>query len=335
MEILNFIGGLFGYILDFFYNLIPNYGVALILFTLFTKLILYPMSIQQQKSMALQSRMGEKQREIQAKYGADKNKYNEELMKLYEKEGFSPTSGCLPMLIQFPVLLGLFYAVSRPLTNVLHFAADKVSQIEKLLPTLVENAGNAAYRQITIISEFDKIQGSLTGILTGDEIERISSFSKGFNFLGLDLLGTPSFTTFLLLIPIFCFITSAGSSLFTTTLQGRKINVSALITAVLMSGVTTWFTFVVPAAVGLYWIFSNLFGFGQTYVLSKFYNAQQMCAKEESARIQKRLLEEQVELDKAAKNPKVYVPQPVLEGASTRPQKNVPPSGNNKRKKKR
>ena len=206
MEILNFIGGLFGYILDFFYNLIPNYGVALILFTLFTKLILYPMSIQQQKSMALQSRMGEKQREIQAKYGADKNKYNEELMKLYEKEGFSPTSGCLPMLIQFPVLLGLFYAVSRPLTNVLHFAADKVSQIEKLLPTLVENAGNAAYRQITIISEFDKIQGSLTGILTGDEIERISSFSKGFNFLGLDLLGTPSFTTFLLLIPIFCFI---------------------------------------------------------------------------------------------------------------------------------
>ena len=108
MQILNFFGGLLGYILWFFYIIVRNYGVAIILFTVVVKCLLFPFSIKQQKSMAAQSKMAAKQKELQARYGNDKMKYNEELQKLYEKEGISPMGGCLTTLLPFPFLLGLY-----------------------------------------------------------------------------------------------------------------------------------------------------------------------------------------------------------------------------------
>ncbi len=311
--IFGFFGSIFGYVLDFFYTLIPNYGIALILFTLFTKIILFPLSIHQQKSVAMQARMTVKQNELKAKHGTDKNRYNEELMKLYEKEGFSPTSGCMPMLIQLPIMLGLFYAVSSPLTNVLHIAAANFNQSslkETLTKWLTDIAKVGNYPQMQVIEHFNVLKDNLASVLTGNDIARIGEFAKGFNFFGLDLLATPSFSSALIIIPLLCFLTGVGSVLFSTMLQGRKLGIGSLVTAVMMSSITTMFSLAVPAAVGMYWVFSNIFGFGQTYILSKFYNAQQMCALEESARISRRDQEEQIQLEKAKKLPKVYVPAP-------------------------
>ena len=117
MQIFNFFGSILGYLLWFLYTIFRNYGVAIILFTVILKLVMFPMSIKQQKSMASQSKLADKQKELQKKYGTNKQKYNEELAKLYEKEGVNPGSGCLTSLLPFPIMLGIYYSVILPLSN--------------------------------------------------------------------------------------------------------------------------------------------------------------------------------------------------------------------------
>ena len=90
MEIFNFFGSIFGYLLWAAYYLVNNFGIAIIIFTLVFKIVLFPSSVKQQKSMAANSKLQARQRALQEKYGNDKQKYNEELQKLYEKENFSP-----------------------------------------------------------------------------------------------------------------------------------------------------------------------------------------------------------------------------------------------------
>lgn len=87
MEIFNWFGSILGYLLWFLYEIIPNYGVAIILFTIITKLLLLPFSVKQQKSMAANSKMAAKQQEIRTKYANDRLKMQEEMQKLMEQEG--------------------------------------------------------------------------------------------------------------------------------------------------------------------------------------------------------------------------------------------------------
>ena len=180
MQILNFFGSLLGYILWFFYIIVRNYGVAIILFTVVVKCLLFPFSIKQQKSMAAQSKMAAKQKELQARYGNDKMKYNEELQKLYEKEGISPMGGCLTTLLPFPIMLGLYYSVVFPLRNVLHLPSESVDQALALLQRIpgvgVNFSANSFYNEIELVKHFDSLKDHLTGIFTGSELDQISSW---------------------------------------------------------------------------------------------------------------------------------------------------------------
>ena len=108
--------------------LVHDYGIAIILFTLFLKIILFPTAIKQQKSMAANARLAAKQRELQKKYGNDKAKLNEEVSKLYQKEGVNPMGGCLSSLLPMLLLLGVYYAVINPLTNTMHIASETVTK---------------------------------------------------------------------------------------------------------------------------------------------------------------------------------------------------------------
>ena len=119
MAIFNFFGSILGYLLWFLYNIFHNYGVAIIFFTIIIKAVLFPFSVKSQRSMASQTKLADKQKELQAKYGNNKQKYNEELMKLYEKEGVNPSSGCLTTLLPLPIMLGIYYSVIMPLSNTL------------------------------------------------------------------------------------------------------------------------------------------------------------------------------------------------------------------------
>ena len=104
-----------GYLLALIYRLVGNYGISLIILTVIVKLVLYPLYAKQIKSTANMSDMSEKSKEIQKRYANDKEKMNEEMQKLYAESGFNPMSGCLPMLIQFPIIMGLFALLRNPM----------------------------------------------------------------------------------------------------------------------------------------------------------------------------------------------------------------------------
>ena len=170
MEIFNWFGSILGYLLWFLYEIVPNYGVAIILFTIITKLLLVPFSIKQQKSMAANSKMAAKQQEIRTKYANDKLKMQEEMQKLMEQEGVNPTSGCLVTLIPFPIMLGIYYTVLYPLQNVLHISVDSINKATALLSQIpgVGTTLNAGYySQMEIIKHFDQLRPHLT-MFTGD-----------------------------------------------------------------------------------------------------------------------------------------------------------------------
>ena len=104
-----------GYLLMWIYKLVGNYGISLIILTFIVKLALYPLYAKQIKSSGDMAEMSEKAQEIQRRYANDREKQNEEMQKLYSETGFNPMSGCLPMLIQFPIIMGLFALLRNPM----------------------------------------------------------------------------------------------------------------------------------------------------------------------------------------------------------------------------
>ena len=111
------IASLFGIALKAIYGVIGNYGLSIIVFTIIVKLILMPLTVKQTKSTFAMSEINPKVKEIQAKYKNKPEKQNEEISKLYKESGINPLSGCLPILIQMPIMMGLFYVFKDPVTH--------------------------------------------------------------------------------------------------------------------------------------------------------------------------------------------------------------------------
>ncbi len=322
----NAIGGIFGYILFFAFYLVKNFGAAIIIFTLIVKLLLFPFSIKQQKSMASNARFQQKQREIMEKYKNDRVKANEEISKLMEKENISPTAGCMPMLAPMLVMFGVWYAVRNPLTNVLHIGSGKVaSALEKLsaLPG-IGNSVNSQYGEISIVQYFNSIQSFLqdskgNALFSAEETRQISEFSKGFDFCGLDLLATPStsdFQSMMWLIPVLCFLTSVASMLIMQKMNGTKMQGCMLGMVLAMPLFSAWIAYSVPGAVGFYWIASTVMGFLQSLILNKFYSPAIVEAKAEAQRVVLRRQQEAEAVfieaeDDEEEEPEVSVQKPV------------------------
>lgn len=299
MDIFNWFGSLLGYLLWFLYEIVNNYGVAIILFTIIVKGLLFPFSIKQQKSMASQAKVQKKVRELQKIYANDKMKLSEETQKLYQKEGVSMSGGCLTMLIPFPILFGIYYSVLYPLRNALHIGADRVNAATQLL-TQIPGVGasfGTQYGEIQIIKHFADLKDYLT-MFTPEDMEKIESFSRGFQFLGLDLLATPqssSFSSMMWLIPVLCLVTSVGMQIYTMRKQpGAAQQQQGCMKYMLygMSLFTAYLAYTMPGAVGFYWTLQTLLGILQTFLLNMFYSPADLVARSEAARIARRELEE-------------------------------------------
>ena len=285
------IGYPLGWVMWFFYNFLGNsYVLSLLLFTIFTRLLLLPSTIKQQKSMVKNARLKPKLDALQKKYAKNKEKYQEEMMKLYEKEGYNPMSGCLPMLIQFPILFGLIDVVYKPLTHILRLPAD-------VIKTIVEATGQNAMRaEVWVLGHLD----TLEGVVSADVIEQIKSMNM--NFLGMNLGEQPSWAwNLLLLIPILSGITAYASSIISTKFsaasmegQGSGMMKGMMLTMPILSIVIS---FSVPAGVGLYWIFSNVISTIQTVILHKVYDPKKIAAELEAAEEQKKEEERQARIE--------------------------------------
>ena len=303
-DIFNFFGSILGYLLWFFYVLVNNYGVAIILFTVATKVLLFPFSVKQQISMAANSKIAVKQKELQKKYGNDKEKIQLETQKLYEKEGVNPASGCLTMIVPLLILMGLYYTVLSPLSNALHLTSSAVTAASDMLGNLpgIGLSLNTRYAQIEIVKHFSDLKPFLT-MFSADELARIQSFSHGFSFLGLNLLDTPSdsanifgtlFRSNLWTIPVLCFVSSLVTQYFMMKLQPGMQQQQGCMKGMfyILPLFTAWIACTMPAAVGFYWIISTITGFLQTVILNIWYSPADLGARAEARRVALREEEE-------------------------------------------
>ena len=306
--VFNFIGSIFGYVLWAIFWVFQNFGIAIIVFTLIFRAILFPSSIKQQRSMAANASLQAKQKEIREKYANNKAKQNEEIQKLYEKEGVSPMSGCATSLFPMFIMLGIYYSVVRPLSNVIHLSADAINHIN-MIPGVYTTQSNI-YSEINALRLFtnpSNVDLLINHGLPANEIHSIHNLAGGFNFLGLDLLAIPKdtgFTSPIIIIPILCLVTSLGSQILTMKMQGNPMQGQQGCTKymlLLLPLLTVYISYIVPGAVGFYWVWSTIFGFVQTLLINKFFSAAHMNALAEAQHVA--LLEQ-----KEAKVPYDYQP---------------------------
>lgn len=292
---MHILGVPLGWVMKFIYGFIQNYGLSIIVFTILVKLLMLPMAVKQQKSQAKMAVVQPQMLELQKRYANNQQKLQEELAALYAREGYNPTSGCLTMFIQFPIIMGLYDVIYKPLTHILALGEEtltKATEIATSLGMLPERLYSA---EPYIISA---VQNDPTAFeaLGADIVSKIQNFDM--YFMGINLGDTPSFAfNILLLIPILSF----ASQMLMTVISFRNNNTGSdnpsmagmKATMYMMPFLSAWICFSVPAGVGMYWIVSSVLSLLQMVILNKFYNPKEMAEK---ARIES---ERRRELEKA------------------------------------
>ena len=212
-----FFANLFDYLLKFMYGLINNYGIAIIFFTIFIKILFIPFSIKQQKTMKKSAKMQEKMKIIQFKYKNNPEKMNQEVMELYKNEKMSPFSGCFTAIIQIVLLFSIFYLVRSPLTFMQKIPTENINNYISQLQEGGKSV-STAYPEIDIIREYEFLKEK------NPEDEYIDKANLQMNFLGLDLSKVPQqnltdFTVYI--IPVLYIISSFISIKLSTSMQQK------------------------------------------------------------------------------------------------------------------
>ena len=279
MGIFDIINVPLGYLFRFIFMIVKNYGWTVVLFTIVTKAILLPLSLKQQKSMSKMQAIQPKLNELQKKYQYDKEKLNQETMKLYQTNNINPMGGCLPLLIQFPLLLGLYNIIRKPLTYVVQLGKGGLPTVDAAVNAMKE-LGLSVGGTITNEIPFAKFMQEHFDAL----VEKLPSIADAlvidFNFFGMDLSKIPSINEIgpLLLIPILAGLTTFMTSWLTQKMSGNKQasadnqNASTMqMMNYIFPFMTVFFAFSLPAGLGLYWIISNIVQFVQQIILTKYF----------------------------------------------------------------
>jgi YidC/Oxa1 family membrane protein insertase len=282
-----------GQFLYFIYNTLAfhNYGLAIIIFTVIMKLVLLPLTIKQYRSTAKMQEIQPQIQEIQKRYKNDKEKLNQELMKVYQENKVNPAGGCLPLLIQLPILFSLYWVVMQPLKFMLSIPEKIIYGTVNESKVVVENGLMQIFNikerfgaEIQIINNF--IPEKAESLLSPDIIEKIKDIGRGLYFLGVNLSDKATYNTSLLfgpeaarylpllLFPIIGVITTYISSKLSMPQAQKGSNqgtASSMSNSMLYIGpiMTLMFSFQFPAGVILYWIAGYVFQIFQQLYLNK------------------------------------------------------------------
>jgi YidC/Oxa1 family membrane protein insertase len=247
---------LFSTALAGFYAVIPSYGLAIILLTLAVRLLLLPLSIKQTKSMREMQAIQPEIKRLQAKHKGDRQKMNEELMALYKEHGVNPFGGCLPLLMQFPVLIGLFYVIRDPL---------------KYMGDIVENSALAdGLREIPIqINSFLGIHlnCSANGTLTGTSTQGVPAANRElFEACGSGLATALPYLALVLVMGFTTYYQQKQMQKSTpNSPQAQQMQMFMKIMPLLLMV----FSFNFPAGVVIYWVTTNLWTIVQQRIILK------------------------------------------------------------------
>lgn len=255
-----------GYLFKGIYFIVGNnYGWALVLFTIVTKLLLTPLMVKQQKSTMKMQKVQPKLSELQKKYQYDKDKLNQETLKLYKENDISPMGGCLPLLIQFPVLISLYSIIRSPLTYIFQLG-PKLTELETALNAL--GAEVTVKDEIGMAAVLEKYGSKLTGDLANLP-------TVNFNFFGLDLSQVPGFVWPLIMIPIVAGVTTWMLSWITQKTTGLQQGADSAsggtmkMMNYMFPVMTFMFSVSLPAGLGFYWIMSNIYQMIQSLIMPK------------------------------------------------------------------
>ena len=310
----------FAWLVRLFYNLTNSYGVALILFTLVIKLIMLPFQMKSKKSMMRMSRVSGQMQDLQKRYAKNQAKLQEEMQKIYEEEGVNPMSGCLWSFLPLPILMALYSIIRQPITHFMMLSKD-------VLQTVVQSVADAGV-DLTNIVMMDKATGApalkdgLYQMAAYGQINLVKAvqemglstpdgwFNVNYKFLGLDLTATPweyvkSFTFTWAVIGVILIPILAGLSQFVFSKLTMKTQPQADAAGgasmksmmYMMPLFSVYIAFIMPAALGVYWIAQSVFSLIQEAILNKTLSAKMEA--EEEARFQARQADRQKRMEEA------------------------------------
>ena len=296
------------------YNFCHNYALTLLLFAVVAKIILLPLGIQQQKSQIKMAKIRPKEQAIRKKYAgrtdtATQQKMQAEIMDMYKAENHSVMGGCLPLLVQLPIIFALFNIIRNPLTYISRFSAELIGAIKtaifnlgKTAPDIADMLGSKKIdtvdlalknlQEIDIIAVFENHLGSVKdAVVAVGGIADINKFSEyvniDFGFFGQSLIKSPAEAGLLSILMLIPLINFAGQ--FLQTRIQRKITAKTMAAdaaknmkmmeyaAPLM---ILWFSWQMNAAVGLYWVYQCIFAIVQSLILAKVYPIPEISEEE-------------------------------------------------------
>lgn len=289
----------FGLALTALYNVIGSYGLAVIIFALIVKLVLLPFAYKGKKSMLKMNKVQKQLAELQKKYANNRVKLNEEMQKLYDREGVSPMSGCLPSFLPLPIMMGLYYAVVKPMTFMMGLSSSDINMLAAKvgIEVTAQNSFTVQPQIAQACNQFFDAAGNLDpAIASLSENIANNLFPINFHFFGLNLADKPTFTfSVLLLIPILSGATAFLSSYIMQKMQGANAsaaNSSMKTMLYLMPLMSVWFGFQFPAAIGIYWIFNNVISCVQEVVMTGIIRKRHPMEPEETGKKKKKKKEE-------------------------------------------
>ena len=281
-----------GFLLKLFNNLLGNqYILALLVFAVIVEIVLLPFSIKQQKNSIRQARLKPKEMAIRKKYaGRDdrqtQQEMSQEIQEMYQKENYNPMAGCLPLLIQLPVILALYNIVMNPLKYICGLSENAISQIMTIIKSFPEYAEKVTSLKIvetrnvgllSIMEELMETHGAsvFSGVEGFSEVKELPNLVV---FGAIDLGEIPNFTNFtwVLLVPFLTFVVY-----FFSMRLSRKFTYQAALAEQQAGGcspkmmdyvmplMSVFISFSVPAAIGVYWIFKSILSTLKQFILHK------------------------------------------------------------------
>ena len=299
---MGFISEIFGYLLNWLYQIFNNYGIAIIIFSIILKIILIPITIKQQKSLKKSAELQKEMTEIQKKYKNNPEKLNQATIELYKREKMSPFSGCLSSILQIIIILSVFWLVSQPLTYMTRTNPELIEKYTKEMQESGYNSNNS-YVQIAVIDYAETKYQELTAQLEQENVENreeleakrdeYNQLRLNMDFLGLDLSKVPTQSLNdwkVYIIPALYVITSAISIKITTNMQNKK-NKKEIVVAkegegeepdpmeqmqqmnksmmYMMPIMSVMIAAIAPLGLALYWLISNILMIIERLIINK------------------------------------------------------------------
>lgn len=289
---INFFSNIFGYVLNWIYLLVQNYGLAIIIFSVLIKILMLPLSIKQQRTLKINEKLQKEIKILQIKYKGNQEKINQETMELYKREKVNPLSGCFTIIIQFILILSMFYLVRSPLTYMKKIDNTRIEEQINIVKETKENQNiNNSYPEIAIIRYLQ------------ENNMKENDMYINMNFLGLDLSKVPQenlkdITVYI--IPVLYVISSIISIKFTTNLSKNKNKEEVeeskdLINtkenkemdqeemamqmnknmSLMMPILSVSISLLAPLGLALYWLINNIIMIIERLVLNKFFSKEE------------------------------------------------------------